>query len=128
MEARLSASPEKMSTSLRVAVNILRKWGMTTEQMTTILGVSSASINRVKNKSVISLTRDQLERISYVLNIHAALKLVFDNPENTYNFVNMANHNPYFNGATPMSIMLNGSMASLYETHKRIDALRGAGW
>ena len=73
------------------------------------------------------LTGDQLERISYILNIHAALRVLFDNPENVYGFMSMENHNPYFNGRSPLDIIATGNFGALYETARRIDALRGAG-
>ena len=60
-----------------------------------------------------------------MLNIHAALRMIFDNPDNLYGFVNMVNHNPFFNGRTPLAIMGTGDFAALYETYKRIDSLRG---
>ncbi|MNY55821.1 hypothetical protein D3C86_1918320 [compost metagenome] len=69
-----------------------------------------------------------MQRISFVLNMHAALRLVFDNPENVYGFAAMANHNAFFNGRTPLEIMAQGDMISLYETFRRIDALRGSQW
>lgn len=68
----------------------------TTEQMATILGVSTASIHRAKRKGTVSLSRDQLDRVSYILNMHAALRTVFDNPENVYGFVRKRNHTPFF--------------------------------
>ncbi|MCU7556078.1 MbcA/ParS/Xre antitoxin family protein [Alteromonas sp. ASW11-19] len=126
--AEQSQQLEAVSKALPVAVNILSKWKATADQMAAILGVSSATIARAKRKSHVTLTRDQADRVSYVLNIHQALRIVFDNPENVYGFVHKKNHNPYFNGATPFELMVKGSMANLYEVFKRIDALRGAQW
>lgn len=45
-----------------------------------------------------SLDDDQLARISLVLNIHASLRTIFDNPDNVYGFPSMNNHNPFFDG------------------------------
>jgi len=42
----------------------------------------------------VRLSQDQLTRASYVLNIHAALRTVFENPENLYGFMAMPNNNP----------------------------------
>lgn len=69
-----------------------------------------------------------MQRISLVLNIHAALRLVFDNPENVYGFPSMENRHEFFNGRIPLEIMGQGDMILLYETFRRIDALRGAQW
>ena len=40
----------------------------------------------------------------------------------------MPNHNPFFNGASPMDVMSNGRVASLYEVHRQLDGLRGGQW
>ncbi len=69
-----------------------------------------------------------MQRISFILNIYAVLRLVFDNPENVYGFPAMANDNELFNGRTPLEIMSQGDMISLYETFRRFDVLRGAQW
>ena len=44
------------------------------------------------------------------------------------NVQRMANHNPYFNGKTPLSLIATGSFGALYEVYKRIDAMRGGQW
>jgi hypothetical protein len=73
----------------------------------------------------VNLDRDQLTRISFVLNIHAALRVIFDNPDNVYGFMRMANHNEFFNGRSPLEVMSTGDMVAVYEAFRRIDALRG---
>lgn len=118
------------ATGLRTAVAILDKWGATGEQGEAILRVSHSTYARARRGDIteIKLDSDQLTRISYLLNIHASLRVIFDNPENLYGFVNMVNHNPYFNGRTPLEIMGSGDFAALYETFKRVDSLRGGQW
>ena len=96
-----------------------------------MLRISRSTYTRARQNDAewtVGLDADQMQRISFVLNIHAALRLVFDNPENVYGFVSMANRNEFFNGRTPLEIIAQGDMISLYETFRRIDALRGAQW
>lgn len=118
------------AAGLKAAVRILDKWRASGEQGEAILRVSHSTYARARRSDLaeIKLDSDQLTRVSYVLNIHAALRMLFDNPENLYGFVNMMNHNPYFNGRTPLEIMESGDFAALYETFKRIDSLRGSQW
>ena len=116
---------------LRAAVGILDKWAASSEQACRILRISRSTYTRARQLDpdwAVTLDADQMQRISFVLNIHAALRLVFDNPENVYGFPAMANHNEFFNGRTPLEIMAQGDMISLYETFRRIDVLRGAQW
>ncbi|WP_460147711.1 antitoxin Xre-like helix-turn-helix domain-containing protein [Pseudomonas sp. S2_A02] len=118
-------------TGLRAAVGILEKWQASSDQACRILRISRSTYSRAKQRDPdwsVSLDSDQMQRISFILNIHATLRLVFDNPENVYGFPAMANENEFFNGRTPLEIMSQGDMISLYETFRRIDVLRGAQW
>ena len=118
-------------TGLRAAVGILDKWRASSDQACRILRISRSTYTRARQRDPawsVTLDSDQMQRISFVLNIHAALRLVFDNPENVYGFPSMANHNEFFNGRSPLEIMAQGDMISLYETFRRIDVLRGAQW
>lgn len=124
-------SREQCVAGLRAALNILDKWGASSEQACRVLRISRSTYTRARQRDSqwsVGLDSDQLQRISMVLNIHAALRLVFDNPENVYGFPSMENRNEFFNGRAPLDIMAQGDMISLYETFRRIDALRGAQW
>lgn len=124
-------SKNECTAGLRASVNILEKWRATTEQACNILRISRSTHARAKLHNdawSVSLDADQMQRISFVLNIHAALRLLFDNPDNVYGFPSLANHNEFFNGRTPLEIMAQGDMISLYESFRRIDSLRGAQW
>lgn len=115
--------------ALRTAANILDKWEASSKQASKILRVSPTTIFRAKSKTrEVSLDEDQIMRVSLILNIHSALKLIFDNPVNVYGFIKMENYNGFFNGRSPMEVIEQGSMINLYETFKRIDGLRGAQW
>ncbi|MBX9763172.1 MAG: hypothetical protein K2Y24_09090 [Pseudomonadaceae bacterium] len=119
----LAFSKDQGSVILRTALRILEKWKATNEQACSILRVSRSSISRAQQGKGVELDRDQLERASIVLNCHASLRLVFDNPENVYGFVGKENHNDFFNGRKPLEVMAQGDLMSLFETYKRIDAL-----
>lgn len=113
---------------LRTALNILDKWKSTCEQACRILRISHSTYTQAKQQDAqweLSLDFDQMQRISIVLNIHAALRSVFDSPDNIYGFPSMENRNSFFNGRTPLEIIAQGDMISLYETVRRIDTLRG---
>ncbi|WP_338547035.1 antitoxin Xre-like helix-turn-helix domain-containing protein [Pseudomonas benzopyrenica] len=124
-------SKSQSTAGLRAALNILDRWQASSEQSCRILRISRSTYSRALQREgnwAVSLDADQLQRVSLVLNMHSALRLIFDNPENVYGFVAMANHNEFFNGRSPLEIMAQGDMISLYETFRRIDVLRGAGW
>lgn len=130
--AKHSQQPDTAALStagLKAAFNILEKWDCSLNEQLAILSLPKATYYKYRSQpEKAQLDRDHLDRISYLLNIHASLNTVFDNPENRYGFMRMKNHNPYFSGKTPMEVISTGSLAALYETFKRVDALRGAQW
>ncbi|UTW09835.1 antitoxin Xre-like helix-turn-helix domain-containing protein [Pseudomonas benzenivorans] len=126
-----SFSKSQCVAGLRAALNILDRWKASCEQACRILRISRSTYTRARQQDSdwsVGLDADQMQRISFVLNIHATLRLVFDNPENVYGFPAMANRNEFFNGRAPLEVMAQGDMISLYETFRRIDTLRGAQW
>ncbi len=88
---------------LKAAMSILDKWQCNTAQVEKLLELKFADIEL---ESAPELTRNQLLRISYILNIHARLRIVFSNTDNIYGFMTMINHNAPFNGSTPLDIAM----------------------
>lgn len=118
------------AAGLKAAFNILDNWGCKVEQQRAILDIGpKATFYKYKsNPETANLSQGQLERLSYLVNIHAHLRVLFENPANVYGFMSMPNDNPYFNGKTPLEIIGTGKFGALYETANRIDALRSGAW
>ncbi|OEY65064.1 antitoxin Xre-like helix-turn-helix domain-containing protein [Marinobacter sp. X15-166B] len=130
VEAQTPSDARRMGiTGLRTALNILDKWGCTADQAQAILRLPKATYYKYRNNpDTARLDKDQLTRISYLLNMHQALRIVFENPENVYGFMSKRNHNPFFHGRTPLEVIASGDFGALYETFKRIDTMRGGLW
>tara|TARA_Y100000758_G_scaffold254178_1_gene190896 strand:+ start:206 stop:595 length:390 start_codon:yes stop_codon:yes gene_type:complete len=126
--APAAAKNDMAVVGLRTALTILGKWQTSTDQAGNILRISRSTISRARTDKAVSLDEDQLKRVSLVLNIHSALRMLFDNPANVYGFMRMENHNEFFNGRSPLDVVQGGDMIALYETFRRIDSLRGAQW
>lgn len=125
----ISEKKHAAGIGLKTVMAILDKWGCTPEQAQAILQISKASYYKFKkDPAAAQLSNDQLERLSYLLNIHASLRTLFENPENIYGFMSLINHNPYFNGRRPLELLSTGHFGTLYEVHKQLDALRGGQW
>lgn len=113
----------------KAAVQILENWGCNAQQAINILQIKKSSFYRYKsNVNSARLNNDQLTRVSYLLNIHQALKVIFSNPENINSFMSLPNHNAYFAGAKPLDIISGGNFADLHDVAMRIDALRIGRW
>ena len=78
----------------------------------------------IKNQSI-KLDRDKKERVSYLLGIYKALRLLFDDSSQALSWINRKNELPPFNGKTPKEYMLEGSIVRLAEVRKFLDYWRG---
>ena len=99
------------------------------EEKMALLGVTSkATLSKFSNHpDKLRLSPDQLTRLSLLLNIHHALRIVFSNPENVYGYMKIANNNAPFNGQSPVSVAMR-DFVGLYSTFTFMDALKGGGW
>jgi hypothetical protein len=119
------ASAATANAAIATALNILNKWNCTEKEKMAILGVGRSTLHKYQaTPESARLTPDLLERISYLLNIHALLRTLFENPDNIYGFVRMPNRTAFFGGKTPMEIMSSGLVTALYEVYKHLDAVR----
>ncbi|WP_095498379.1 hypothetical protein [Paraferrimonas haliotis] len=114
--------PIKHATTLKVGLNILRKWSCTDEQIKAILSLGD-SLLKPMNEQDVKLTDEQLTRLSYVSCIHVVLKTKFTNEENIYGFMQMKNHNRFFEGRTPISIIESGDLNTLHKAYNHINEL-----
>lgn len=90
---------------MRTSLKILEEWGCNQDQVQALL-TPPKNYNDLDFEQV-SFNQEQIERISYILNIHAGLNALFSNPENIYGFMNLVNHNHPFNGAKPIDVILS---------------------
>ncbi len=129
---RTQSSPDKKlkhAIGLRTAVKILERWKASPNQVQRVLRISRATLHRIKAGSDVSrLDCDQLDRISMVLNIHATMRTVFENPANVYGFMGFKNGNEFFNGRSPLDIIAQGNMMAFIEAYRRIDGMRNGLW
>lgn len=108
--------------ALRLGLRILGKWGCSFRQMQIILGVDEGLISK-KKMDLFSLSENQLRRISYVANIHAALRIIFNNKSNIYGFMSMPNNNEYFLGRAPLTVIESGDINDLKETLEQVNLI-----
>jgi hypothetical protein len=115
--------------ALRAVLRLLEHWQCNEREKMALLGVGRSTLHKYQGRPESArVSNDLLERLSYLLNIHQALRTLFGNRENVYGFVRLANNNPFFNGASPMEVMTSGRVANLYEVHRQLDGLRGGQW
>jgi hypothetical protein len=73
------------------------------------------------------LTRDLLERASYILGIYKSLEVLLPDPKLADQWLATPNDNPLFNGTAPLDRLLAGQVVDLAVVRDFLDAERG-GW
>ncbi|MCR9712859.1 DUF2384 domain-containing protein [Vibrio parahaemolyticus] len=112
----------------KAADNILSSWDCTNRQIQKILNISKLSYDEFKtNQKQITLSNDQLVRVSYILNIHNVLRVIFNNSDNVKGFMSMRNHNDDFSGRSPIQVIESGILGDLQKVYKHIDRLQRNG-
>lgn len=125
----LGHSDDDVRIGLKVVLNILNKWQCSEAEKQALLGIKRSTLHKYQDDpNSARVTHDLSERVSYLLNIHHALRLLFSNSENVYGFVRLENNSAPFNGLTPMQFMQSGRCAALYEVFRHVDGLRGGQW
>jgi hypothetical protein len=111
---------------LRTFFNIASEWGLTVNQQRVLLGSEPPSTyHKWKGGAVGALSYDQLERISLVLGIYKALKLLFADDASGVRWLKAANSDLPFAGGSPLDRMLRGSIDDLYVVRRYLDGWRG---
>ncbi|WP_338355243.1 hypothetical protein [uncultured Marinobacter sp.] len=117
---------QQHQAGLKAALRIMKGWGVDDSDQSRILDVDQNILD--STEAFEALTERQLVTISYLLNIHASLREVFQNPENHLGFMTAANQNsPYF-GRRPLDFVLTGEIDSLKTVYESLEQLKNGLW
>lgn len=114
--------------ALRTFFRIADVWNLSIEDQMTLLGITARStFFKWKKDPEVTLPKDTLERISYVLGIYSALQILLPNEAAADAWVKHANDAPLFGGRSALDRMRSGNVADLFMVRQYLDAQRG-GW
>ncbi|MBO3273647.1 MbcA/ParS/Xre antitoxin family protein [Pseudomonas schmalbachii] len=122
-----TGSPAAGRVALKFFFNLMERWGCTPEQQRTLLGsIGNTTYYSYRKLPEVRLPRDTLERISYLMGIHKALRIIFStNPERGDEWVHKANSAAPFNGRSALDYMLAGRVIDLADVRRYLDGVRG---
>lgn len=109
----------------RAALNLFSKWGATDEQAAILTDMPVRTYRRWKAEGPGRMSRDGLARLSNLMGIHKALRLIFQEPRRGYDWMKASN--AAFGGASALEIMLGGELTDIMRVRRYLDAERG-GW
>ncbi len=119
-------TPSQIQAMQRTVINIFARWGVRDSDAAILLGgVSTKTFKRWKDGDYGRVSRDQADRLSNILGIHKALRLVFREAARGYLWIGTPNE--AFGGHSALDVMLGGGMADLTRIRRYLDSLRG-GW
>lgn len=121
------AEPDRKALTgpaLRTFFAIADAWRLREAEQMRILGIDSRStLQNWKRGLVASLSRDTLERISYVFGIYKGLHILL--PASADEWIHKPNAAPLFGGQPALARLASGNVADLYQVRQYIDAQRG---
>ena len=128
-EQLLQRGSRVTSSLLPTIFSIFSQWHLTGAQQMTLLGLSNEKTlyNWKKQPEKAKLTRDLLERTSYILGIYKSLQILFSDPALADRWLSTPNDIPLFNGTAPLDRLLAGQIIDLAVVRNLLDAERG-GW
>lgn len=120
------AARDPSAPALRAFFRIAAAWGLSATEERVLLGNPPAStFFKWKKQHAGTLSRDVLERISYVLGIYKALQVLFPDPARADGWVKRPNSASLFGGRSALERMLGGNVSDLFVVRQYLDAQRG---
>jgi uncharacterized protein (DUF2384 family) len=111
------------AAELEAFFKIAESWNLSTEQQIALLGSPGRSTFFKWKKEGGNLPNDTIERLSHILSIWKALRILFTRDDRGEEWI--ARPNDYWDGRTALEVMLDGKMADIMEVRQYIDAQRG---
>ena len=128
IEPRVVASGDRFSQDeyramQKAFVNLADRWGLTDEQASILIGVNSTrTFSRWKQGQFGRFNIDTAARLSNLMGIHKALRLLFKDKVRGYGWIKRAN--TALGDATALEVMLNGQLTDLMRVRRYLDAQR----
>jgi len=110
--------------ALKAFFNIMARWKVSDGDARVLLGgVSNGPFYEMKRKLDRVLDADRLTRVSYLIGIFKALRILHSTAL-ADEWVHLPNQNPIFAGQTPLAYMMRGGLPAMHTVRRLLDARR----
>ena len=116
---------EEAEAMFRACVNLFRLWRLSDNDAAVLLDLPARTFARWKTGAIGRIGRDQKARLSNIMGIHKALRIIFREPDRAYGWIRASNS--AFGGRSAIDVMLSGELTDLMRVRRYLDAERG-GW
>ncbi len=108
----------------RAVMQLFQRWGLTDEQACILLGeIAKRTFQRWKKGEMGRVGVDLATRLSNLMGIHKALRLLFSEPQRGYDWIKRSNE--AYGGQSALDVMLAGQLTDLMRVRHYLDASRG---
>jgi uncharacterized protein (DUF2384 family) len=121
----LPITDDEAEAMFRACVNLFRLWRLSDNDAAVLLDLPVRTFARWKTGAIGRIGRDQKARLSNIIGIHKALRIVFREPDRAYGWIRASNS--AFGGRSAIDVMLSGELTDLMRVRRYLDAERG-GW
>jgi len=112
--------------ALKGFFNIVDEWQLKPSQQKVLLGgIPNSTYAKYKALPDVRLSNDMLERISYILGIYKALRILFPTLKQASEWVSKSNTAVPFNGHSALDYMMVGRVTDLADVRRYLDWVRG---
>ncbi len=108
----------------RAVIQLFARWELTDAEAATILGISSRTFQRWRQGQYGRVSKDGAARMSNLMGIHKALRLLFREPARGYQWIGRPNE--AFGGRSALAVMLGGELTDIMRVRRYLDAARGS--
>ena len=117
-------TPDMVQAMQRATVALFARWGVNADEAAILLGgISSKTFRRWRDGEFGRVGRDLADRMSLLLGIHKALRILYREPARGYRWIGAANQT--FGGASALEVMLGGGIEDLRRVRSYLDSVRG---
>lgn len=118
-------STDEVQAMQRAIVRLFDRWGITDGEAATLLGdISERTFQRWKQGRYGRASVDLAARLSNLIGIHKALRLLYTDADRGYRWIKAPNK--AFGEARPLDVMLHGQLTDLMRVRAYLDSYRGA--
>ena len=114
------ATDRQAAAMFRATVNLFSLWGVTDAEAATLLDLPVRTYRRWKAGNLGRIGRDGKARLSNLVGIHKALRIIFVEPRRGYEWIRMPN--TAFAGRSALAVMLGGELTDLMRVRRYLDA------
>lgn len=107
----------------RAVINLFDRWGVGDDQAAVLLGgIAPRTYQRWKTGQYGRVGPDLAARLSNLMGIHKALRLLFRDPRRGYGWIKRPNET--FGGRPALEVLLGGQLTDLMRVRRHLDAAR----